>query len=361
VPCESGVFCPPRRGGVVSARPSANPRGQRQLQWPVCYDRRMSRFLVLSIVVAAACQPHNKTLERKVDDLAAQLERNQRELADLRARLEKPAVIADTEAAKGDAPELERKLDEIQRKVDSIAQARPSYPPRPSRPEPDRAKTYAIKVDGYPFDGPVAAKVTLVMAHDYADPFSNKSRATLEELRKKYGQDLRVVFRNFVVHPRNAMAGALASCAAAKQKKFDALEDLLWEKGFQQRQLDITDVDTGQGTAKCWDLPDGCQIVVGFARDVGLKLDRFKADMKACVAEVQADMSDLQTFGLGATPGFFINGRFLSGAQPTEAFSAVIDDELAKATDRIKKGTPAAKYYKTWVLEKGLPKLEPTP
>ncbi len=30
------------------------------------------------------------------------------------------------------------------------------------------------------------------------------------------------------------------------------------------------------------------------------------------------------------TPSFFINGRFLSGAQPYEAFARVIDQELAK-------------------------------
>jgi protein-disulfide isomerase len=28
------------------------------------------------------------------------------------------------------------------------------------------------------------------------------------------------------------------------------------------------------------------------------------------------------------TPAFFINGRFLSGAQPFEAFREIIDDEI---------------------------------
>jgi protein-disulfide isomerase len=35
--------------------------------------------------------------------------------------------------------------------------------------------------------------------------------------------------------------------------------------------------------------------------------------------------------GLTGTPSFFINGRELSGAQPLEAFSAIIDEELARA------------------------------
>jgi protein-disulfide isomerase len=33
---------------------------------------------------------------------------------------------------------------------------------------------------------------------------------------------------------------------------------------------------------------------------------------------------------VNATPAFFINGRLLSGAQPFDAFKAIIDDELGK-------------------------------
>src|SRR4026207_2095262 len=76
-----------------------------------------------------------------------------------------------------------------------------------ARPEPDKAEMYAVPVDGFPSDGPADAKVTIVIAHDYADPFSDRNRGTLDDLRKKYGNELRIVFRNMVVHPHNAMAG----------------------------------------------------------------------------------------------------------------------------------------------------------
>nr|MBA2541197.1 hypothetical protein [Deltaproteobacteria bacterium] len=46
-----------------------------------------------------------------------------------------------------------------------------AQPTRPMRREPDRAQTYAVTVDGHPGDGPVDAKVTIVVAHDYADPY----------------------------------------------------------------------------------------------------------------------------------------------------------------------------------------------
>ena len=43
---------------------------------------------------------------------------------------------------------------------------------------------------------------------------------------------------------------------------------------------------------------------------------------------VQKDVEHADELGLNATPVFFINGRYLSGAQPFEAFRAVIDEEL---------------------------------
>ena len=233
-----------------------------------------------------------------------------------------------------------------------------------ARPDPDKALTYSILVDGYASDGPADAKVTLVMAQDYADPFSQRSRTTLEDLRKKYGNDLRIVFRNMVVHPRNAMASALASCAAHKQRSFDAMEDKLWGQ-FGQRQWDVSDVDLGNGPQKCWDSVEGCKNVVGFANDLGLKVDRFKADMRACVQVVEDDMTDLKRFAVQATPTFFINGRYLAGAQPMENFEKIVDEELAKATDKIKKGTAKARYYRTWIVDKGETKVDqaaqPTP
>ena len=94
------------------------------------------------------------------------------------------------------------------------------------------------------------------------------------------------------------------------------------------------------------------------AKEAGLDTAKFQADMKGeCVGWVQKQQSQLQTFGVGATPGFFINGRFLSGAQPIAAFKTLIDEELKKAEERIAQGTPRESYYKTWVVEKGLPKL----
>jgi len=280
----------------------------------------MNKLILLAVVVVAACSPDNKNLERKIDDLSKKLDQ----------------VIARGGAAGAAAPQ------------------------RPQRAEPDRAKTYAVPVDGDPVDGPADAKVTLVKAYDYACPYCEKVRDTMDDLRKKYGNDLRIVFKQFVVHPQVATAGALAVCAANKQGKFLQMDQLLWDKGFKGRQFDkdVT-AEAGGQAQKCWDAPAGCAVVVGFAQELGLNLDKFKTDMKGeCQALIQKDQRELQALGVGATPSFFVNGRFLSGAMPIDNFVSLIDEELKKANEKIAAGTPAASYYQDVVIDKGLKQLE---
>src|SRR3954463_16237907 len=140
-------------------------------------------------------------------------------------------------ACQSDQKGLEKKIDDLNKKVDQLLASGggrgAAQPQRPSRPEPDKAKTYSVPVDGDPFDGPADAKVTVVKAYDYACPYCEKVRETMDGLRQKYGNDVRIVYKQFVVHPQVATAGALAFCAAAKQGKGPQMDALLWDKGFK--------------------------------------------------------------------------------------------------------------------------------
>jgi predicted DsbA family dithiol-disulfide isomerase len=139
------------------------------------------------------------------------------------------------------------------------------------------------------------------------------------------------------VHPQVATIPAQAVCAANKQGKFHQMEDLIWSKGFEaNRNLGQDNMDK-------------------LAAEVGLNIDKFHADENGeCQQVVAKDQAELRKVGASGTPGFFINGRFLSGARPIEQFKALIDEELKKANDRIGKGgTSVDNYYDEWVLKKG--------
>ena len=303
----------------------------------------------LALVSLLAACAGNKELETKVDQLATQLVTSQNAQRELERRVDELVILV--KESRGDAKALEKRLDDLATKQAAIA-TRPSA--RPSRPEPDRAKTYAVAATGVATDGPADAAVTLVWAYDYACPYCEKVRDTIAALEQKYGKQLRVVHKAFVVHPQVATAPALAACAAERQKKFAIVDNLLWEKGFKARSYD-KDV----GSEKCWKSADGCAVALGFAKEAKLNVKQFQADMTSCEADIQDQMHELQTFGVGATPSFFINGRFMSGAMPLENFASLVDEELAKAKERIHQGTPAAKYYQQWIVDKGEKSLAP--
>src|SRR5262249_33732612 len=61
--------------------------------------------------------------------------------------------------------------------------------------------------------------------------------------------------------------------------------------------------------------------------------------------EIKEDQALAAKFGAQGTPGFFINGRPLRGAQPKESFKAVIDKEIEAANAAIKRGAKPAELY----------------
>jgi predicted DsbA family dithiol-disulfide isomerase len=66
------------------------------------------------------------------------------------------------------------------------------------------------------------------------------------------------------------------------------------------------------------------------AGEIGLDVDKFKAalDSRKHKAKVDADAEIGNKAGVNGTPGFVINGYFLSGAQPAASFKKLINKAL---------------------------------
>ena len=69
------------------------------------------------------------------------------------------------------------------------------------------------------------------------------------------------------------------------------------------------------------------------AQEVGLDLPAFEQCFKSGTyqATVQQDVDEGTRAGVTGTPACCINGRVISGVQPLENFTRVIEDELARA------------------------------
>jgi protein-disulfide isomerase len=111
------------------------------------------------------------------------------------------------------------------------------------------------------------------------------------------------------MHPHAAAAHAAAE-AAHRQGQFWAMHDRIFAN---PRKLDA-------GT------------LAGYAREIGLDLDRFRRDSEseAVREKILSDAQEASELGVTGTPSFFVNGRFLSGAQPFASFKRLIDEELRK-------------------------------
>jgi protein-disulfide isomerase len=307
------------------------------------------RHLIAIPLLAACWSSTNKDLEVKVSTLTSELAHTRGELDTLDRKTRELAAANEQRA------DLEVRLERLEKKLDAAPPPPTISPPPPPRYKTlDPTKTYSITIDNGYSEGPADAKVTLIVAHEYACPYCHKARTTLADLAKKYGKNLRIVYKQLVVHPIPATPPALAICAAAKQKKQAKLDELLWKDGFEQRQFD-TQVTLPDGTMQnCWEHPDGCPLMLAFAKQAKLDVLRFQREMAGvCVTELAAARTEFATFNVNATPTFFINGRPLMGAMPIENFVQVIDEEAQKADERIKKGTPKARYYEKWVIEAG--------
>jgi protein-disulfide isomerase len=226
------------------------------------------------------------------------------------------------------------RLDQLEEKIGSAAAARPARPDQAQRPQgPDPQAVYKVPLGDSYAKGPDTAKVTIVEWSEFQCPFCTRVLPTMDQLRKDYGDDVRVVFKHNPLPMHNrAMAAAQASEAAGKQGKFWEMHDLLFAN-----QKELTDENFEK-----------------WAKELNLDVAKFKADMED--PAIKKKITDDQQLGgrLGArgTPAFFINGRFLSGAQPVEAFKKIIDEEMAKADKLLASGTPKNKVYEK-TIEKG--------
>jgi len=188
-----------------------------------------------------------------------------------------------------------------------------------------------VKVDvpaTAPVMGPADAKITLVEWSDFECPFCSRAKGTVDQLKKEYGDDLRVVFRHQPLpFHKNAQLAAEASMAAHDQGKFWEYHDLLF------------------ANAKALTRPD----LERYAEQLGLDMAKFRdaLDTRKFEKVVKDDSAEGTKVGARGTPTFFINGRQLVGAQPIEKFKAEIDAELKIVNGLLEKGTPKAQIYAT--------------
>lgn len=178
--------------------------------------------------------------------------------------------------------------------------------------------TVRVAYDSTRAEGRTDAPVTIVEFADFQCPFCGRVEPTLRDVLAKYRGKVKLAYRDFPlsqIHAHAEVAAEASRCAQA-QGKFWPMHDAMFA---DQTKLDETDL-------------------VNTAARLGMERNAFASCLKSgkykdAVAE---DIQAGSQAGVNATPSFFINGEFLSGAQSESDFAAIIDRELASASSKPK-------------------------
>jgi protein-disulfide isomerase len=155
------------------------------------------------------------------------------------------------------------------------------------------------------------APITIVEYSDFQCPFCKRGFATLEEVRKKYGDKVKVQYKNMPLdfHPM-AMPAAKYFEAVVLQgiDKAEKFHNYVFEhqdqlEGKKEKFLDEAVKKAGADIAK-------------------VKKD---LDSEAVKKSIDAQIEEARKFGFNGTPGFLVNGVSIRGAYPAEEFTKIID------------------------------------
>ncbi len=232
----------------------------------------------------------------------------------------------------------------------------PNQPQQPPQRQQDPNAVYRVPVGSSPTLGPANALVTMVIFSDFQCPFCGRVEPTLQSLRTRYGNDLRIVWKNeplpFHDKARPAAQLAMEAYAEGGNAKFWAMHDLLFQHQGEPDGLDRAHLEQ-------------------YAQAQGLNMTRVRAalDGNTHDPEINADQALATQIEANGTPHFFINGKRLVGAQPEDAFVHAIDDARTRAQAAIHAGATPANVYERLIANgatsvvylPGGPAAAPTP
>ena len=155
--------------------------------------------------------------------------------------------------------------------------------------------------------------VTFVEFLDFECEACGAAYPAIEKLREDYGDRVTFVVRYMPLH-NNSEAASRAAEAAAAQGQFEAMYDRLFETQAQWGEKRTSQEE----------------VFFGFAEDLGLDMERFRADYDdpATLARVRRDKVDGEALGVTGTPTFFLNGEKVEVSSFDELVDQ-IDDALA--------------------------------
>lgn len=160
--------------------------------------------------------------------------------------------------------------------------------------------------------GNLNAPVTIVEFSDFQCPFCGRfAKETLPLIEQNYIETgkVKLIFKDFPLpsHQFAQKASEAAECAG-DQGKYWEYHDILFRNQNDLRKNDLKN----------------------YAKQLNLDTSLFNEclDSGKYKKAVQDDLNEGIKLGVKGTPAFFINGKFVSGAQPYSVFKQMIEEKL---------------------------------
>jgi len=184
--------------------------------------------------------------------------------------------------------------------------------PPPAQPgTPQALAERLVRPDSH-WTGSSDALVTMVEFGDFECPYCGDVQKSVEAVRAKYGDRIRLIFRHYPVwalHPYAETAAEASECAADQGKFWEAA------KKFYDNQTDLSD-----------------PALFRYAQELGLEMGKFKQCLGSgtMAKRVRRDFEDGMAVGVRRTPTFFIGDKMAEGALDISQFSQLIDHAFAQ-------------------------------
>ena len=178
-------------------------------------------------------------------------------------------------------------------------------------------KIEGVTIGTNPTKGVASAPVLMVEFSDLQCPFTKRFyQQVFPQIDKEYiaTGKIKFTYRDYLLgfHQFAKPAAILARCAGKQGKYWSMFDKLL----------------TGESLNN--------ELFKKYTQELGLNLNQLeKCQVSSEInTGLDKDAQDAAQFSVDGTPTFFINGRFISGAQPFAVFKKIIDEELAKTVNK---------------------------
>lgn len=157
------------------------------------------------------------------------------------------------------------------------------------------------------------APVVMVEYSDFQCPYCGRhAQEVAPRLEETYikNDQMRFVYKHFIVKGQASVAAALAAECAGEQNKFWEYHDLLFARAGQ--------VIFNAANLKA------------FAAELGLDMAAFNPcfDSQKYLNVVEANSTEAKQLGIRGTPGFFVSDTPVAGAESLEYFQQLIEEKL---------------------------------